>query len=252
MSKVQSAVSADTNDAAANSVSTQAFAAPFTAGNCVWGHVSWLAGDTAPSSIDDGTNTYTIDQTTGADANGIFCTTFHKEGIAAAGANPVVTAHWATAGNTFRRIRAEERNGIVTTSALNKKAAQFSGAFGILPDAVTSGAQVTTVDGCQVVGVGYDDSTATILTVGTGYASTDSATFGAGDAFRTEDRTQAVQGSIAATFTTPNGTDIIHDHMLAFAPAAGGGGGGGNGTALEESGYFPAEPQTNPLVVSSW
>lgn len=24
------------------------------------------------------------------------------------------------------------------------------------------------------------------------------------------------------------------------------------GTALEESGYFPSEPQTNPLVVSSW
>lgn len=230
MAKVQSQVSADTNDAVANSVSTQTFGASFTAGNCVWGHATWRSGDVAPSSVDDnGGNIYTVDQTTGPDANGIMCTTFHKENIVAV-ASPVVTVHWTNATNDFRRVHAEERNGIATTSALNKKAAQFSTTFGTGTDAVTSGAQTTTVDGCQVVGVAHDISTPTIAGVGTGYASTDSNTFSAGDAYRAEDRTQAVQGSIAATFTTGAGTDDFHVHMLAFAPAVGGG--GGNGATL--------------------
>lgn len=228
MSKVQSAISADTNDGGANSVATQAFGANFTANNFVWGHVSWLVSSgptdlTDPgSSISDGTNSYTVDQITGPDVNGICCATFHKENAASV-VTPVITVTFATGHNpTFRRVRGEERSGVATTSAVHKKAAQFSATFGTGTDAATSGAQVTTIDGCQVVGVGYDDSAANIPTVGTGYASTDSATFAAGDAFRTEDRTQATQGSIAATFTLVAGTDITHVHMLALAPSAAG------------------------------
>jgi len=217
MAKVQSRISADTNDGSATTVATQTFGASFTAGNAVWGHVSWIGLAANLTGVSDGTNTYTIQQTTGPDGNSINCATFYKENVAAV-ASPVITATFSV-GQTFRRIRGEERSGIITASALNKFAAQFSATFGTGADAVTSGAQTTTVDGCQVVGVAYDDTAATIPSVGTNYASTDTATFAAGDAFRTEDRTQATQGSIAATFTTTGGTDNIHAHMLAFAPA---------------------------------
>lgn len=228
MAKVQSATSADTNDGAAHTVATATFGASFTAGNCVWGHVSWLVvnGTTdltnAGAGVSDGTNTYTVDQISGQDVNAICCATFHKENVSAV-SSPVITVTFATGiSPTFRRVRGEERSNVATASALNKKTAQFSTTFGTGTDAVTSGAAITTVDGCQVVGVAYDSTSATIPSVGTNYASTDTATFAAGDAFRTEDQTQANQGSIAATFTTTAGTDNIHAHMLAFAPPAGG------------------------------
>lgn len=227
MAKVQSAISPDTNDGAANTVATPTLGASLTAGNLGWGHFTWLgslADFTNPgSSISDGTNIYTLDQTTGPDGNAVCMATFHKENLAAV-VNPVITVTFSTGATpSFRRVRFEERSGVATTSALNKKAAQFSTTFGTAVDAMTSGAQVTTVDGCQVVGVGMDDTAATIPSVGTGYTSTDTATYAAGDASRTEDQVQATQGSIAATFTTTGGTDNNHAHMLAFAPVVAGG-----------------------------
>ena len=248
MSKIQSQVSADTNDGSAGTVATQAFASAFTAGNLVWGHVIWSGGTVTLNSVSDGTNSYTIDQTTGPDANAQMCATFHKENVAATGASPVLTATFSVA-TTFRRIRGEERSGIVSTSALDKKAAQFSATFGTGTDAVTSGSQTTVSDGDQIVGVAYDSSTATLPSVGTGFSNTDGVTFIAGDCFRTEDKVQSSHGAVAATFTTTAGTDPIHVHMLALVSS---GGGGGGGTGLAESEWHPMEPQTEAKTVSVW
>jgi hypothetical protein len=220
VTKVQSAVSADTNDGSAGTVVTQNLASAITAGNAGWGHVSWQQGGASVSNVSDGTNTYPIIQTTGPDANNIMCSTFFKENLAATGAAPHLTATFAAA-SLFRRIHFEEWSGVATASGLNKNAAQESATFGTGTDAVTSGAQTTTA-ACEVVGVAYDSSSATVPSTGTGFAVGDTTSFAAGDVFRTENLAQGAPGSVAATFTTAAGTDQIHVHMLAMAPTAGG------------------------------
>ena len=220
MSKVQSAVSADTNDLSGATVVTQNLGSAITAGNAGWGHVSWQQGGTSVTNVSDGTNTYPVIQTTGPDANSIFCATFFAGNLSATGATPHLTATF-NVSSLFRRIHFEEWSGVATSSSLNKNAAQESATFGTGTDAVTSGAQTTTA-ACQVVGVAYDSSTTTVPSVGTGFTLGDSSSFSAGDNFRTENLTQGASGSTAATYTTTAGTDQIHVHMLAMAPGAAG------------------------------
>jgi hypothetical protein len=215
---VQSQKSTDTNDAAAGSVATATFLASLTAGNAIVGHVAWSPGDLAVSTISDGVNTYVIDQTTGGDINGVRVTTFHKVGISAV-ATPVLTATWAGAANSVRRIHAEEWSGISSTATdPNAKAAQFAnGTFGTGVDACTSGAAITTGNGCFIYGVFVDTTSVTAPTVGTGFTVQDSASFIAGDNYRTENETQSAQGSVTATYTSTTGAvDAIHVHMLAL------------------------------------
>lgn len=222
---IQVTKSPDTNDAPATSVVTAAFASALTAGNTVTGHVSFqnggLGGTELTSVTDSAGNTYTIIDRQEIAGTGLYLATFVKANVAA-GAAPTVTANFSVAV-AFRRIAAQEFSGLATTGQPNNHKSNASATFGTGTDAVTSTAATTTAT-CTVVGVAYDDSTATIPAVGTGFTSLDTGSFGAGDAFRVEYKTGVAAGSVAATFTTTAGTDAIGVAMLALEEAAAGGG----------------------------
>ncbi len=214
MALVQVTKSADSNDGFATTVATAAFGSSSTAGNTITGHISWLNGGTITcTSVSDGvTGGALYDQTT--DGSDIRMMTYVIQNITAGGPR-TVTATFS--GNcAYRRISAQEWSGVATTGQPNKHVMVNSTSFGTGTNAVTSGAQTTTVDGCTIVGFAYDSTAANTPSVGTGFTSADSASYGAGDTFRVEYKTQATQGSVAATFTTSAGTDSIFAGMLAL------------------------------------
>lgn len=136
-----------------------------------------------------------------------------------------VTATFTGGSPQFRRIQVFEYSGLSTDQAtvLNAHQKNQSATFGTGTDAVTSNAATTNVDGCTIVGFAYDNISTTLPTQGTSFTSHDGFTNAAGDCLIGEDRTQATQGSIAATFTTTAGTDQIYVAMMAFkTPGAAG------------------------------
>jgi hypothetical protein len=224
VSHVQTAHSPDTNDGAATTV-TVTMGSAFTATNALAVKVTWQSPSVNDlTSVTDTSNTYTIIDRITVDApNTIRMATAVAQNIAAGGPR-TITANFSTSA-LFRRISCSEYDTVATTGQPNAHQINASAAFGTGTDAVTSNTGTTTVDGCTIWGAAYDDTSATIPSVGTSFTSRFSGTGAAGDANRIEDRVQSTQGAVAATFTTTAGTDSIGVAMLAFAPASGGGGG---------------------------
>lgn len=217
---VQITKSADTNDGTAATVATAAFASASTAGNTIVGHVTWQQTLGALTSVTDGTNTYSIvDSTVVSVGDNINMATFVAQNIAGGG-TLTITANF-TNTPAFRRITASEISGVLTTGQPNAHKINASATFGTGTDAVTSTSATTTADGCYIYGAAYDESANTIPSAGTSFTSRDTATFTAGDAWRVEDRVQSSQGSIAATFTITGGTQSLGVAMVALAPSAG-------------------------------
>ncbi len=218
MALVQVTKSADTNDGTSTTVATAAFVSTATAGNTITGHISWQ-GATATATVTDGVTSGTVYDTVTIDTpNGIRMASYVIQNITAGGPR-TITATFSV-GSQYRRISAQEWSGVATTGQPNKHILGSSSAFGTGTDAVTSGTQTTTVNGCTIVGFAYNDSTATTPSIGTGFTNADSAALGAGDAYRVEYKTQSTAGSVAATFTTSAGTDLHGVAMLALENTA--------------------------------
>lgn len=229
MSLVQSTKSADTNDGAANTVATAAFGSNPTAGNAIVGHVSWQGSLGHLTNVTDnasgGTNTYSvIESWTVSTVDSIMMATICAQNIKT-GASPLtVTANFSST-DSYRRIEVSEFNGVATTGQPNAHAHSADNAtFSTSTDAITSGNGTTNVNGCTIFGVGYNEHSATIPTVGTGYTTADNMALGAGDAWRTESKVQASQGAVAATFTSAAGADPHGVGMIALAPVTVSGG----------------------------
>ncbi len=224
MTLVQSVKSPDSNDGDSTTVTVTA--ATTSSGNCCVGHVSWAGSSVNDlSTVSDGTNSYTIiDRIQLSGASGIYLATFIKANITGV-TTPTITATFG-AVRSYRRISFSEFSGIATTGQPNGNAINTSSSFGTGANAVTSGTDTTTAT-CTIWGVAYDVSSATIPSVGSSFTSADSASYGAGDAFRIEYGTGVASGSRAATFTTTAATDDIAAAMLAIEESGGTGGGSG-------------------------
>ncbi len=225
----QSTKSTDTNDSAATSVATAAWGSTPVSGNPIVAFVTGQVGSGGShfTSVKNGTgaggatgsDTFTfIEEVVASVADGISIASFICQ-------NPTQTN--AITGNfgvstSFRRITAIECSGCVTTGQPNNHHIGASGSFGTGTDAVTSGAATTTVDGCLILGFGYNETGGGVPSLGTGYSAVDNASFGAGDDWRSEYKVQSTQGSVAATFTTSAGTDSFGVAMVALEPSAGG------------------------------
>ncbi len=218
MALVQVTKSADTNDGSAATVATAAFSANTTVGNTITGHVSWQGTSTGDLTSVTGQGTATIVDRILVDSVGnIFMATYVLQNITG-GATTAMTANFSP-NATFRRISAQEFSNIDTGTQPNAHEINASATFGTGTDAVTSAVTSgqTTTATCTLWGAAYDDTTATIPSVGTGFTSADSMTLVAGDAFRIEYKLADASGSgKKSTFTTTAGTDKIGVGFIAL------------------------------------
>jgi hypothetical protein len=220
---VQVTKSADTNDAAAATVVTQAWGASPTAGNPIVVWVTYQQVLTDLASVKNGTgaggatgsDTFTlVDRLVVSVGDNINLAAYICQSPTQTNA---ITANFTSTTAAFRRITAVEVSGAATTGQPNAHAINASNAFGTGADAATSTAATTTLAGCLILGMGYDESATTIPALGTGFTSVDTASWSAGDAWRVEKQTQSAAGSIAATFTDSVGGHSIGVSMVAIA-----------------------------------
>ena len=198
------------NDAAGTTISVNITA---TTGNTLAVQVTYQDSITGATCA-DGTNTYTqLDRPTGV---GFSQQTLYAKNIT--GGALTVTA--TTPSAAFRRIQVLEYSGLDAVSPLDGHVGNSSATFGTGTDACTSTNANTTVNGDTIVGLFYDNSSATLPTNGTGFgAARDPFTNAAGDCLQAEEKIQTTAGSVAATFTTTAGTDEIFVSMIAFKPS---------------------------------
>lgn len=127
----------------------------------------------------------------------------------------------------YRTVAVHEVSGCDTTAPLDANAIQAqASATHDSADAVSSGADITTVDGCYIFGgcIRTDDIPTVVFSPGTNFTGRESNSDGTNLGMRSEDRIQASAGSVAATFTFSSATNwATATVMMAFKPAAAGG-----------------------------
>ena len=122
-----------------------------------------------------------------------------------------------TAAVAWRRLTINEFAGYDTLEA---NASQEQLSVGTGTDAISSGSDTTTSNGCLIIGMTSNPNVATVtVNAGTNFTMVQSHTDSAGENF-SEFLIQGTAGSVAATFTAATGSDDWHTFMLAFAPQA--------------------------------
>ena len=129
-----------------------------------------------------------------------------------AGAN-TVTGNYS-GSTSYAAMMLHEYSGAAISSALDVVAAQNQTNPGVAADAVSSGANTTTVNGALIFGCTGEGGGAGILSAGTSFTLR-STVYGDSPS---EDRIQATAGSVAATFTTDVSTSNHTTVMGTFKP----------------------------------
>ena len=179
-----------TNNNSATSL-TASFAAPNTAGNLIVVAVSW--GSSAALTCSDSLGNIYAVATTQYDSSNNQSLAICYAANAKAGSN-AVTVTFASS-TPYRRLLIHEYSGIATSSAVDVVAKNVANGSTAV-DAITSTAATTTASGDLIFGAVMDDTGTTTITAGTGF--TQRLSVNNKDAV-SQDRVQAVAGSIAAT-----------------------------------------------------
>jgi hypothetical protein len=185
------------------------------AGDVICGYVFWFSSTVTLTSVSDGQgNAYTLrlNPTEGV-GELARAALFHTTAGVASSGSLTVTAHLS--GSDDATIIVHAVRGINTTTPRNTDDAQGQDGPGTGTDAVTSTAQTPSMDGCYVAGFTANAGYSTAYTIGTGFTTAFSANDG-----RSEYRIQAAAASVAATFTSPDGSEPMITMMIALAPAA--------------------------------
>jgi hypothetical protein len=216
----------NSSDATANSIANVYGGGVLAGSNQVTGFISWFNGTTGATSnltsvTDDGGtggSTYTIIDTVTI-GGGLFAASFYTP-LIHAGAT-TITAHFSDANPGFFRMFTQTYAGGYSLIGINAHNAQVQVGPATSTDAITSNTATTTLNGCMIVGCTICTTTATAMSVGTGFTQRDALVNGGdSDNQKIEDLLQTTAGSIAATFTAAAGTggDTYATFMLAVQP----------------------------------
>jgi hypothetical protein len=200
-----------------------------TVGNtlAVWAFYGGPIGDFT-SIADNLGNTYTVADMVEPAGGGTDTHCLFTAPITTGGACTITITLAASYG--YRSMIVHEVEGRDNSASLvDAVSNNFQSAPGTGTDALTSGAAVTTVDGCYIFGVtSFEETSARPLAAGTNFTKvTDSAGTGTAPgsgsgAFASEHLVQSTAGSIAATFTRSGTVAPSLTMMMALAPAVAG------------------------------
>lgn len=204
----------------ANATHATSFDVNVAAGSAVCFAIAWYSTTVTLNSITGLGATWVIlhNPTTGSARRSALA-----YGYNCSGGSTTVTATLSGAANSFSCMH--EVSGVPTSDPLDVSALRFQNLPGTGTDAVSSGSVTTTADGDYIFGWTLDDGFSSTTTQGTGFTEAPDTASG-NDGFRGEYKIQASAGSVAATFTTDNGSAAYHVGVIALKASVGGGGGG--------------------------
>lgn len=190
------------------------FTSSISTANVVCGHTSWAAGATGDltSVTVDGVGATIVRRIS---FSGRIMATFYLQNVNAG--TGVVTANFSP-NITLGTIYAHEVSGADTTAPLDNETGQGQSSVGTGANAVTSGAVVTSNNGCYIYGGSLPTTAAMTYTAGTGFVIREQESVSENSV--SEDEIQTSAGSIAATFTSDTASVDFITMVMMFKPIA--------------------------------